>query len=99
MTEPALPGAELHITSLIVYAAPSRTAQIGVFINDLPAAQVHAQTDGGKLIVTLEAESNSAMTELISKVQHIDGVLSVALVYQCADSLHAMNEEVPDAQA
>jgi nitrate reductase NapD len=33
----------------------------------------------------------------VSSIQRIDGVLSAALVYQCADSLDAMNEEIPHA--
>ena len=37
------------------------------------------------------------MTALVSAIQHVDGVLSAALVYQCADSLDAMNEEIADA--
>lgn len=99
MTEPASPGEQLHIASLVVYAAPSRVAQVGATIHALVGAQVHAATESGKLIVTLEAESAPAMTATISQVQHIDGVLSAALVYQCADTLQAMNEEMPDAQA
>ena len=36
---------------------------------------------------------------MVSSIQHIEGVLSAVLVYQCADSLAAMNEEIDDAQA
>ena len=39
------------------------------------------------------------MTARVADIQHIDGVLGAALVYQCVDSLDAMNEEIPDAQA
>ena len=42
---------------------------------------------------------SDAMTAMVSGIQRTDGVLSAALVYQCADSLESMNEEVPDAQA
>ena len=35
------------------------------------------------------------MTAGVTGIQRIDGVLSAALVYQCADSLDAMNEEIP----
>jgi len=37
------------------------------------------------------------MTRAVACIQRIDGVLSAALVYQCADSLDAMNEEISDA--
>ena len=37
------------------------------------------------------------MTAAVASIQRLDGVLSAALVYQCADSLDAMNEEIADA--
>jgi nitrate reductase NapD len=35
----------------------------------------------------------------VAGIQHTDGVLSAALVYQCVESLDAMNQEIPDADA
>ena len=47
--------------------------------------------------MTLEARTAERMSALVTDIQRVDGVLSAALVYQCADSLEAMNEEVSDA--
>ena len=93
----AMNPAELHIASLIVYAAPGRAARLAAAIAALPGAEVHGSAAaGGKLVVTLEADSAAAMDAALACVQRLDGVLSAALVYQCADSLDAMNEEVPE---
>jgi periplasmic nitrate reductase NapD len=91
--------AEVHIASLVVHAAPSRLGGVAEVIEAIPAACIHASSEKGKLVVTLETTSADAMTQLVAGIQHIDGVLSAMLVYQCADSLEAMNEEIPDAQA
>ena len=88
---------ELHITSLVVHSTARRAEGVGAFVATLPGAQVHAVSPNGKLIVTLEAASGGDILEQIAKIQHTDGVLSAAVVYQCADSLSAMNEEIPDA--
>lgn len=88
---------ELHIASLVVHSTPRRLQSVSKAIAALPNAFVHAASDNGKLVVTLEAPSADTMTAMVSAIQHIDGVLSAALVYQCAESLEAMNEEVPDA--
>ena len=88
--------AELHISSLIVHTAPDGVEPVGRAIAVLPGAQVHGSAAGGKLVVTLEADSAAAMDAALACVQRLDGVLSAALVYQCADSLDAMNEEVPE---
>lgn len=91
--------AELHIASLVVHAAPRSVAAVAQAISALPGAEVHASSANGKLVVTLEAPSADTVSQQVNSIQHIDGVFSAALVYQCADSLDAMNEEMPRAQA
>ena len=88
---------ELHIASLVVHSTPRRLKPVAEAIAALPGGLVHASSANGKLIVTLEAPTSESMTAMVTSIQHIDGVLSAALVYQCADSLDAMNEEVSDA--
>ena len=90
---------ELHITSLVVHSTPKRVQGVSEVIAALPGARVHAVSPAGKLVVTLEAPTAGEILSQVNGIQRTDGVLSAALVYQCADSLDAMNEEVPDAQA
>ena len=89
--------AELHITSLVVHSTPKRAQGVSESIAALPGARVHAVSPAGKVVVTLEAGSAGEILSQVNAIQVTDGVLSAALVYQCADSLEAMNEEVPDA--
>lgn len=91
--------AELHITSLVVHAAPARLQAVSQAVAGMPGARVHGSSAAGKLVVTLEAGSLDEMTAKVSGIQHLDGVLSAALVYQCVDSLDTMNEEITDADA
>jgi nitrate reductase NapD len=90
-------SAELHITSLVVHSTPKRVQGVSDLVAALPGAVVHAASAAGKLVVTLEAGTGDEILSQINAIQRTDGVLSAALVYQCADSLDAMNEEIPDA--
>jgi nitrate reductase NapD len=90
---------ELHIASLVVHSIPRRLERVSNAVAALSGAQVHASSANGKLVVTLEAFSAEEMAGMVSSIQRIEGVLSAVLVYQCADSLAAMNEEIDDAQA
>ena len=90
---------ELHISSLVVHSTPKRLSQVERAIAAIPGALVHASSAAGKIIVTLEAHTLDEMNVRVAGIQHTDGVLSAALVYQCVDSLDAMNEEIPDADA
>lgn len=90
---------ELHITSLVVHAAPARLPSVSQAITAIPGARVHGSSAAGKLVVTLEASSLDEMTCKVSDIQHLVGVLSAALVYQCVDRLSTMDEEITDADA
>jgi len=90
---------ELHISSLVVHSTPKRLQQVERFVAGIAGAQVHASSAAGKIIVTLEASTLDEMSAKVADIQHTDGVLSAALVYQCVDSLDAMNEEIEDADA
>jgi len=88
---------ELHITSLVVHSTPRRVQGVSELIAAMPGAKVHATSPAGKLVVTLEAATAGEILTQVNAIQLTDGVLSAALVYQCADSLDAMNQEIPDA--
>jgi periplasmic nitrate reductase NapD len=84
---------QLHIASLVVHARPQRVAALAAHIDTLPGARVHGHNAFGKLVVTLEALHEAALLDTLGRIQRADGVLSATLVYQCVDSLEAMNEE------
>ena len=88
--------AELHIASLIVHSAVSHMGRVADDIAAIPGAQVHASSPTGKLVVTLEASNGEEMMTKVTGIQRTRGVLSAALVYQSADTLDAMNQELPD---
>jgi periplasmic nitrate reductase NapD len=90
---------ELHIASLVVHAAPRRVEQVAQVVAGIEGARVHGSSAAGKVVVTLEAASMGEMTAKVSTIQHADGVLSTAMVYQCVDSLEAMNKEFADDHA
>jgi nitrate reductase NapD len=89
---------ELHIASLVVHCRPTALAGVTQALSLLPGVVVHATGVEGKAVVTLEAASSEEITATVLRVQQLDGVLSASLVYQCADTLTSMNEEMPDAE-
>lgn len=89
-------SAEIHIAGVVVHVAPQRLTLAGAAIAALPGAAVHATNPQGKLVVTLEAESSAQILAQLEAAQRIEGVLSAVLVYQHAESVESMNEEVSD---
>lgn len=88
---------ELHITSLVVHAMPAALALTCESIAALPGAQIHGANEAsGKLVVTLEAPSSHAILDQVSLIQQFRGVITVAMVYQHAESLESLNTEIHD---
>ena len=79
--------AEIHVVSLVVYADPSRVAEISDAIGRLPGAEVHANDGRGKLVVVLETEGDADMAAAIDRVDRTAGVICTALVYQQSEPL------------
>ena len=77
---------ELHITGLVVHSTPRRALLVASAIEAIPGARIHATSPQGKLVVTIEASTADEMVTKVASIQRTDGVLSAALVYQCADS-------------
>ncbi|WP_053246322.1 MULTISPECIES: chaperone NapD [unclassified Achromobacter] len=96
---PCPPPAELHIASMVVHALVRKLDTVRAGILAVEGAEIHAVSGAGKIVVTLEAPSTEQMMARISEIQRLDGVLASALVYQHAETLDAMNEEIDDGNA
>ena len=81
--------AEIHITSLVVYADPSRITEISDSIRRMPGAEIHANDGAGKLVVVLETTGETDMAAAIDRIDRTAGVFCTALVYQQAEPLEA----------
>lgn len=75
----------VHISSLLLRAEPEMLGAVLNEINLVPNAEVPISDESGKIIVTLETSSESAIIDALTKLQLIDGVVSASLVYHQQD--------------
>ena len=80
---------EFHVSSLVVLTQPTLRHQLAEEIAALDGAEVHAVTDEGKLVVTLEGASQRPIMAAIDAIQAMPGVLSATLIYHQFDELDA----------
>jgi nitrate reductase NapD len=71
---------EHHISSLLVHARPENLPAISADILDL-GCEIHGTSEAGKLVVTFETDSGAALSEVLTRLQLIDGVLAATLVF------------------
>ena len=72
---------EVHISSMVVQAMPDYLQAVKSDIEKLPGAEIHGESESGKLVVVLESQTQTYITDVIEKIRDIDHVLSTALVY------------------
>lgn len=86
---------EVHIAGLVVYAQPAHLASVRLGIDAIPGAKMHVASDDGKLIVTLETDSAKRTLDQMDALRTLPGVVNVALVYQHAEPLSSLEQEIP----
>lgn len=73
--------AEQHVSSLVVHVRPERLPAASAAIAALIGAEVHAATPEGKMIVTLETGGTDEITQALTDINAIEGVLSAVLAF------------------
>ncbi|MDY0105681.1 MAG: chaperone NapD [Giesbergeria sp.] len=76
----------MNISSAIVYARSEREPALREQLLQVPGVEVHAATEDGKVIVTIEAENDRAAIDTYEAIGRIDGVLNVAMIFQQTES-------------
>lgn len=94
---PVPSGDEWHIAGIMVYAHPAHLDTVRVAIEAMTGAEIHAISDAGKLVVTVEAPTSRAIAAQLTCLHQLEGVLSATLVYQHNEDAAAMHEEISDA--
>jgi nitrate reductase NapD len=72
---------EIHISSLVVHSRPERAPAIADRLRGMDGVGVHGGVGAGKLVVTLETESEDEVVERLHGIQALEGVLAATLVF------------------
>lgn len=86
---------EVHIAGIVVYAMPPHLDATKANIASIPSAEIHAISTDGKIVVTLEADTARRILDTMDAIRALPGVVDVALVYQHAEPLTALEQEIP----
>lgn len=79
----------LHIASAVIRTRPVEQDAVRLAVAVMPGAEVVA-AEAGRIIVVLEANRNTAISEMLDRLAGLHGVLSATLVFE-----HAEPEEDP----
>jgi len=72
---------------MVVHARPDYLQDVKNKIELLPGTEIHGESENGKLVVVLESQSQTHITDVIEKIGDIEHVLTTALVYHQIEQL------------
>jgi len=72
---------EVHISSVVVHTSPDSLQAVKSSIDQLPGAEIYGESECGKLVVVLESDTQTYITDVIEKINNLNLVISTALVY------------------
>jgi nitrate reductase NapD len=82
----------IHIAGLVVHTRPENIDRVRARLERISGVEVHACDPRGKLVVTLEAPSDSAIADWLNDIPELPGVIACSLV-------HSHSEDGEEASA
>lgn len=72
---------EYHVASFIAYAYPDEQARVIETLKAMETCDVHGDDAGGRIIITLESETQRGIVDGYEKVTNVAGILNLSPVY------------------
>ncbi len=75
----------MNISGVLVHAYPQKMASVSQELEAIQGIEVHASTEAGKIVVTIEEADAGSMSDTLLNLQNIPGVLSASMIYHQFD--------------
>jgi nitrate reductase NapD len=77
------------VASMVIAAKPGEAVAVRSRLEALPGVEVHACTEEGKMVITIDRDSEGESIDLLGKIESLEGVVSASLVYHYCDNAPA----------
>ena len=78
----------MNISGVVVHAHPKHLQAVKTQLIAIPGVEVHAATDDGRIVVTIENDP-VAMVDTMNSFHDIKGMLSASLIYHHFDEFES----------
>lgn len=75
----------MNLASLVVHTRPGDRERIAGQLLALPGVEIHAATDDGRLVVTVEHDASQVAADTLTAIHETRGVISAAITFQYSD--------------
>jgi len=71
----------MNICGVLVQGRPADRTRIHAALTAMPGVEVHAETEAGQLVVTVEEAEQASAANTLVDINNVQGVLAASLVY------------------
>ena len=71
----------MDISGVLVRAYPEQIDTIGKLLSNMPGVEVHGNNEDGRIVVTVEQDDANQMSDVLTDMQTIPGVLAASMIY------------------
>jgi nitrate reductase NapD len=71
----------MNISGVLVHAYPQKLAAVTSRLEAMEGIEVHASTEAGKIVVTIEKPDDGSMSDALLHLQDVPGVLNASMIY------------------
>ena len=71
----------MNISGVLVRAYPENLDSVTATLADYEGVEVHASNDTGRMVVTVEQEHAGQLSDVLTRMHDIPGVLSASMIY------------------
>ncbi|MCK5903414.1 MAG: chaperone NapD [Cocleimonas sp.] len=83
----------MTICSLVIQAIPEHLTRVSQSLVAMEGVEIHAQTDEGKMIISIDHPSRSYCGNTMTEMTRLNGVMSASLVYEYQEDLDPTKTE------
>ncbi len=71
----------MNISGVLVKAYPENLTTIQETLATMNGVEIHGNNDDGRIVITVEDVSANNITDTLTEIQAVPGVLSAAMIY------------------
>lgn len=84
----------INVSGIVVHVRPEYMPGVKDELIRLPGVEVHAATESGRIVVTVEKDDGAGMADAFVQIQNLEHVINASLVYQHSESTDASKAEI-----
>lgn len=84
----------ISVCGVMVFVLPEKREEVEARMYEIPGLEIHGASEEGKLVVTIETDSYKKTGDAVTRLQNVEDILSISMIYQHAETVDDEQDEM-----